>query len=88
MAFPPSGRRVTIHDVAARTGVSQPTASLVLSHPPRARHQHLDVLRARQIDGVLLDAVGASTLPDEALAGVNIVLRMPETADVLSVRTS
>lgn len=149
MALPPSGRRVTIHDVAARAGVSQPTASLVLSNHPRARvapatrqrvldaaaelgykpnvvakslasrrsfalgvivpdvrnpfvadvitgaervaadagyavllcdqsarsvRQHLDVLRARQIDGVLLDAVGASTLPDEALAGVNVVL--------------
>lgn len=33
----PSGRRVTIHDVAARAGVSQPTASLVLSNHPRAR---------------------------------------------------
>lgn len=149
MALPSSGRRVTIHDVAARAGVSQPTASLVLSNHPRARvapatrqrvldaaaelgykpnvvakslasrrsfalgvivpdvrnpfvadvitgaervaadagyavllcdqsartvRQHLDVLRARQIDGVLLDAVGASTLPDEALAGVNVVL--------------
>ena len=149
MALPPFARRVTIHDVAARAGVSQPTASLVLSHHPRARVapatrqrvldaaaelcykpnvvakslasrrsfalgvivpdvrnpfvadvitgaervaaaagyavllcdqsarsvlQHLDVLRARQIDGVLLDAVGASTLPDEALAGVNVVL--------------
>ena len=149
MALPPSARRVTIHDVAARAGVSQPTASLVLSNHPRARvapatrqrvldaaaglgykpnvvakslasrrsfalgvivpdvrnpfvadvitgaervaadagyavllcdqsartvRQHLDVLRARQIDGVLLDAVGASTLPDEALAGVNVVL--------------
>ena len=149
MALSPAGRRVTIHDVAARAAVSQPTASLVLSNHPRARvapatrqrvldaaaelgykpnvvarslasrrsfalgvivpdvrnpfvadvitgaervaadagyavllcdqsarsvRQHLDVLRARQIDGVLLDAVGASTLPDEALAGVNVVL--------------
>lgn len=147
-ALTPS-RRVTVHDVAARAGVSQPTASLVLSNHPKARvapatrarvlraaadlgyqanviarsltrrrsfalgvlvpdlrnpfvadvvagaervaadagyalllcdqsargvMQHLQVLRARQIDGVLLDAVGASALPADALAGVNVVL--------------
>lgn len=145
----PPGRRVTIHDVAARAGVSQPTASLVLSNHPRARvavgtrqrvldaatalgyrpnvvarslsqrrsyalgiivpdirnpfvadvvtgaervaadagyavllcdqsardaRKHLEVLLARQIDGVLLDAVGAAALSEQALAGVNVVL--------------
>lgn len=149
MASPSSGRRVTVHDVAARAGVSQPTASLVLSSHPTARVapatrarvllaatelgykanviarsltrrrsfalgvivpdvrnpfvadvvagaervaaaagyavllcdqsargvlQHLEVLRARQIDGILLDAVGAASLPADALAGVNVVL--------------
>lgn len=149
MALPSPGRRVTVHDVAARAGVSQPTASLVLSNHPRARvaaatrqrvldaaaelgyrpnvvarslarrrsfalglivpdvrnpfvadvitgaervaseagyavllcdqssrdiKQHLDVLLARQIDGILLDAVGAAALPAEALAGMNVVL--------------
>ncbi len=149
MALPTPGRRVTVHDVAARAGVSQPTASLVLSNHPRARvaaatrqrvidaaaelgyrpnvvarslarrrsfalglivpdirnpfvadviigaekvaseagyavllcdqstrdiKQHLDVLLARQIDGVLLDAVGAASLPAEALSGMNVVL--------------
>lgn len=149
MVPPAPGRRVTIHDVAARAGVSQPTASLVLSNHPRARvaaatrqrvldaaaalgyrpnvvarslthrrsfalgivvpdirnpfvadviagaervaadagyvvllcdqsardvRQHLEVLVSRQIDGVLLDAVGASGLPAEALAGVQVVL--------------
>jgi LacI family transcriptional regulator len=149
MAPPVSGRRVTIHDVAARAGVSQPTASLVLSNHPRARvavltrqrvlsaaadlgyrpnvvarslttrrsfalgvivpdvrnpfvadvvtgaervaadagyamllcdqqardiSVHLDILRARQIDGILIDAVGAATLPADALTGVNVVL--------------
>ena len=149
MALPSPGRRVTVHDVAARAGVSQPTASLVLSNHPRARvaaatrqrvldaavelgyrpnvvarslarrrsfalglivpdvrnpfvadvitgaervaseagyavllcdqssrdiKQHLDVLLARQIDGILLDAVGAAALPVEALAGMNVVL--------------
>lgn len=146
---PSSARRVTIHDVAARAGVSQPTASLVLSNHPRARvaaatrqrvleaatdlgyrpnvvarslsqrrsyalglivsdvsnpfvadvvkgaervaaeegyavllcdqsardmQRHLDVLLARQIDGVLIDAVGAASLPADALRGVNVVL--------------
>ncbi|MBY0490522.1 MAG: LacI family transcriptional regulator [Gemmatimonadaceae bacterium] len=149
MVLPPSGRRVTVHDVAARAGVSQPTASLVLSNHPRARvavatrqrvldaaaelgyrpnvvarslarrrsfalglivpdlrnpfvadvitgaervaadagyavllcdqssrdiKQHLDVLLARQVDGILLDAVGAAALPAEALAGMHVVL--------------
>lgn len=149
MALPPSGRRVTVHDVAARAGVSQPTASLVLSKHPRARvaaatrqrvidaaaelgyrpnvvakslaqrrsfalglivpdvrnpfvadvvagaervaakagyavllcdqstrdaRQHLDVLLARQIDGVLIDAVGAKGLPLDALGNVPVVL--------------
>jgi LacI family transcriptional regulator len=144
-----SDRRITVHDVAARAGVSQPTASLVLSQHPNARvapatrarvlraaadlgyqanvvarslargrsfalgvlmpdlrnpfvadviagaervaaeagyavllcdHsargvvQHLEVLRARQIDGVLLDAVGAAGLPADALSGVKVVL--------------
>ncbi len=149
MPAPSLGRRVTVHDVAARAGVSQPTASLVLSKHPRARVaattrqrvleaaaelgyrpnvvarslqrrrsfalgiivpdvrnpfvadviigaervaadagyavllcdqsardvvQHLEILRARQIDGVLLDAVGAASLPDNALADLNVVL--------------
>jgi len=149
MTPPSPGRRVTIHDVAARAGVSQPTASLVLSNHPRARvaaltrqrvlaaaaelgyrpnviarsltrrrsfalgvivpdvrnpfvadvvhgaervaadagyavllcdqqtsdiGKHLEILRSRQIDGILLDAVGAATLPADALAGVNVVL--------------
>lgn len=138
-----------MHDVAARAGVSQPTASLVLSQHPRARVaaatrqrvldaatelgykpnvvarslarrrsfalgvivpdvrnpfvadvvtgvervaadagyavllcdqsartvlQHLETLRARQIDGVLLDAVGAASLPLDALTDMNVVL--------------
>ena len=37
MAPPAAAPRVTIYDVAARAGVSQPTASLVLSNHPRAR---------------------------------------------------
>jgi len=42
--------------------------------------QHLDALRSRQIDGVILDAVGASALSPESLAGMNVVL-VDETLD-------
>ncbi|MCU0622342.1 MAG: LacI family transcriptional regulator [Gemmatimonadaceae bacterium] len=141
--------KVTIKHVAERAGVSQPTASLVLSGHPKARiaaatrarvlevarelgyqpnrvaqalargrsytigvlvpdlhnpffaevisgvervaaeagyavllceqtvvpaARHLDALRARQVDGLVIDAIGASELPDDALAGLNVVL--------------
>lgn len=36
--------------------------------------QHLDALKSRQIDGVILDAVGAAALSAESLAGMNVVL--------------
>lgn len=149
MAPPTPPRRITIRDVAARAGVSQPTASLVLGkHPtarvaPATRQRVLDAaaalgytpnrvaqalvrgrsyslalvvpdprnpffadvafgaervaarrgyalllastgdrplaevvatLRARQVDGALLEAEGAATLPAEALAGLEVVL--------------
>jgi LacI family transcriptional regulator len=141
--------RVTIKHVAERAGVSQPTASLVLSGHPTARIaaatrarvlevaralgyrpnrvaqalargrsftlgvlvpdlrnpffadvisgvervaaeagyavllceqtnvpaiRHLEALRARQVDGLVIDAIAASELSDEALAGLNVVL--------------
>jgi len=141
-------RRVTVRDVAARAGVSQPTVSLVLGGHPRARvatetrervmaaaaelgyrpnviarglarrrsyaigllvpdlrnpfyaeivsgaervaaqegyavllcdasevgpHRHLETLRERLVDGIILDAVGASELGEAALEGLNVV---------------
>lgn len=39
---------------------------------PAARH--LEALRARQVDGLVIDAIGASELPDDALTGLNVVL--------------
>jgi LacI family transcriptional regulator len=36
--------------------------------------RHLETLRARQIDGVILDAAGADAVPDRAFDGLNIVL--------------
>lgn len=142
-------RRVTVRDVAALAGVSQPTVSLVLGNHPRARvaaetrervlraaeelgyrpnviarglvrrrsyalglvvpdlrnpfyadvvsgaervaaeegyavllcdaseagaARHLETLRERQVDGVILDALGAADLGPAALAGLNVVL--------------
>jgi DNA-binding LacI/PurR family transcriptional regulator len=36
--------------------------------------RHLETLRTRQVDGVILDARGAAAVPDEAVAGLNVVL--------------
>ena len=36
--------------------------------------RHLDALRARQIDGVILDAIGAASLDEGALHDLNVVL--------------
>jgi LacI family transcriptional regulator len=145
----PPSRPVTVRDVARHAGVSQPTASLVLSANPTARvadatrqrvvdaahalgyrpnvlaralvrgrsfaigvlvpdlrnpffvdvvsgaervaaeagyavllceqgrtpvQQHLEMLRGRQVDGLLIDAAGASELHADALDGLNVVL--------------
>ena len=149
MAPPAPARRPTIRDVAARAGVSQPTASLVLGRHPTARvapatrqcvldaaaelgytpnrvaqalvrgrsfslalvvpdprnpffadvaygaervaarrgyalllvatrdrplRETVATLRARQVDGALLEAQGAAALPADALAGLEVVL--------------
>lgn len=36
--------------------------------------RHLEALRSRQIDGVIMDATGAASLEEGALAGLNVVL--------------
>ena len=35
---------------------------------------HVAALRSRQIDGVIIDAIGAASLPVDALAGLNVAL--------------
>lgn len=40
----------------------------------RGAAAHVEMLRARLVDGVIVDAVGAASLPEEALAGLNVVL--------------
>ncbi|HEX8359974.1 MAG TPA: LacI family DNA-binding transcriptional regulator, partial [Longimicrobium sp.] len=36
--------------------------------------RHLEALRARQVDGLILDGLGASSLPADALSGTEVVL--------------
>jgi DNA-binding LacI/PurR family transcriptional regulator len=38
------------------------------------RDRHIQALLERQVDGMMMDAVGASSLPQEMVAGVNLVL--------------
>ena len=38
------------------------------------RDRHIQALLERQVDGMMMDAVGASSLPEEMVAGVNLVL--------------
>jgi len=38
------------------------------------RDRHLDALLERQVDGVMVDAIGAASLPDRMLEDVNLVL--------------
>jgi DNA-binding LacI/PurR family transcriptional regulator len=44
------------------------------------RDRHIQALLERQVDGIMMDAIGASSLPQEMVAGVNLVL-IDEPAD-------
>lgn len=59
-----------VERVAAQAGY----AVLLSDARETAPLKQLDALRARQVDGVILDALGASSLPDEALRDWNVVL--------------
>lgn len=39
-----------------------------------ARERHIQALLERQVDGIMMDAIGASSVADEMLSGVNVVL--------------
>jgi LacI family transcriptional regulator len=56
--------------VAARAGY----AVFLCETGETSAEQHLDALRARQIDGVILDAVGAAALSPSRLGGMHVVL--------------
>ena len=39
-----------------------------------SRDRHIQTLLERQVDGIMMDAIGASSLPQSMVAGVNVVL--------------
>jgi LacI family transcriptional regulator len=59
---------------AERVAAAAGYAVLLCEQGHRPIQQHLDTLRSRQVDGLLLDAAGADTLPAASLDGLNVVL--------------
>jgi len=59
---------------AQRVAVEEGYAVLLCEQRGTSIDRHLDALRARQVDGVILDAAGASSIPEELLDGINVVL--------------
>lgn len=59
---------------AQRVAVDEGYAVLLCEQRGTGIDRHLDALRARQVDGVILDAAGASSIPEELLDGINVVL--------------
>ncbi len=59
---------------AERVAADQGYALLLCDAADVGIERHLETLRARQIDGVIMDALGAASLEADAVAGLNIVL--------------
>jgi LacI family transcriptional regulator len=59
---------------AQRVASEEGYAVLLSEAGSTAPAHQLESLRERQIDGVMIDAVGAASLPVDALAGLNVVL--------------
>lgn len=59
---------------AERVAVDEGYAVLLCEQRGTGIDKHLDALRARQVDGVILDAAGAASIPEELLDGINVVL--------------
>jgi DNA-binding LacI/PurR family transcriptional regulator len=59
---------------AQRVAIEEGYAVLLCEQRGTTIDQHLDALRARQVDGLILDAAGASAIPEELLDGINVVL--------------
>lgn len=59
---------------AQRVAVEEGYAVLLCEQRGTSIEGHLDALRARQVDGVILDAAGAASIPEELLDGINVVL--------------
>ena len=59
---------------AQRVAIEEGYAVLLCEQRGTSIDQHLDALRARQVDGLILDAAGAASIPEELLDGINVVL--------------
>jgi LacI family transcriptional regulator len=59
---------------AERVAADQGYALLFCDAADVGVERHVEALRSRQIDGVIMDATGAASLGDGALAGLNVVL--------------
>jgi LacI family transcriptional regulator len=59
---------------AERVAVDEGYAVLLCEQRETGIDRHLDALRARQVDGVILDAAGAASIPEELLDGINVAL--------------
>ena len=59
---------------AQRVAVEEGYAVLLCEQRGTAIDQHLEALRSRQVDGLILDAAGAAAIPEELLDGINVVL--------------
>ncbi len=57
-----------------RVASAEGYAVLLCDSRETAPVKHLDALRGRQIDGIIIDALGAAALPDGSLAHLNVVL--------------
>ena len=59
---------------AQRVAVEEGYAVLLCEQRGTSIDQHLEALRARQVDGLILDAAGAASIPEHLLDGINVVL--------------
>lgn len=59
---------------AERVAADQGYAVLFCDAADVGVERHLEALRSRQIDGVIMDALGAASLEEGALSGLNVVL--------------
>ncbi len=68
-----------------RVATEEGYAMLLCSAGTVSATRHVEALRSRQIDGIIIDAVGAASLYAAALAGVNTVLIDEPSTELLSV---
>jgi LacI family transcriptional regulator len=72
---------------AERVAAQEGYAVLLCNASEVPADRHVESLRSRQIDGVIIDAVGAASLPVEALAALNVVLIDEPSETHLAVTT-